>query len=105
MAFPGFEGGDAQTFAHKECTQDFLATPLIKCILMVRSYWLTKKAGFRLSCDEKLLFRERILMASKVIVGRSYTLPCINEAPWCKMLGGVPHGHKFVRMIIVRHVL
>ena len=28
-----------------------------------------------------------------------------DEAPWCKTLGGVPHGYKFVRMIIVRHVL
>ena len=28
-----------------------------------------------------------------------------NEAPWCKTLGEVPHGYKFMRMTIVRHVL
>ena len=40
------------------------------------------------------------LSARNIVRQPSYN----NEAPWCKMLGRVPHGYKFVRMTIVRHV-
>ena len=79
VAFPGFEGGGAKTFACVLRAQNFshapkmLTTPLIKHVLA------DEEGCFRLNSDEKLLFWERILEASKFIVGSSFQSSIISN--------------------------
>ena len=75
MAYPGFEGlleGGARSIARKI----FSHAPHLR---VLEDSWLTKEGCFRPSNDEKTLFKERILEASKFIVGRSCQLSIIID--------------------------
>ena len=68
-----------------------LTTPLIKRIL--EGSCMTDKEGcFRLNSDEKLLFWEQLLEASKFIVGSSFqsSIICNNICHWVTELAVVP---------------
>ena len=63
VAFPGFEGGGAKTFACEAHVQNFshapkmLTTSLIKCIL--EGSWLTKKAVLGQIAARNCCFRSK----------------------------------------------
>ena len=71
--------GGAGPIARKVCAQNFSHAPKTLTTPLINVLANDKEGCFRLSIDEKLLFRERIFEASKFIVGLSYQLLIISN--------------------------